>query len=345
MSPRKRPPTANVPESPDSSPRRTKRKAAKVPSYRTKKARATLEALRRDIEANDPLWRGTKTVDKLRNAIVAAQRELNAKLKEFFDGKRAATEFGARQARELAKNLTLAMRQIEALSDVAKADKKSLAMEAASGARADMLRQIDIVRGETVFSLGTTPINLQAAERVAKAGQLFSRFPASAETYSKWFVGQIQNELTLASVKNLTFHQASEQLYARIPGAFAQGQYWAERLVRTEMMDAYGAAHETYYQQLTKQEPGWLQRWDAARDNRTCPICSSLHNQIVDKANGGVFIAEWTATSKGKKGGKGGGRSQRRSLRTDRAPAHPNCRCSVWPWREEFAKYIDLKKE
>jgi len=319
---------------------RAKKKASKRPPARILRARSVMERLRADLAANDPLWLGNDTVDKLRVALVAAQKTLNKQVKDYFDGKSALSEFDAKQMRELSKRLRLAFKQIDGVGEIAAKDKRKLSLEATGAARGDLLRQVAIGRGDLVFDLNITPINLQSAEQMVRKGFVFDKFETSAARYSGWFRQRIESELILASVRNLTIQEAATQLYRRMPGAFQDGQYWAERLVRNEMMNSYGLAHQAYYKQLAQQEPGWKLRWDSARDNRTCPICRSLHDQVVDVANGGEFVAEWTQRKRGK--GKAAGTSVGKRLTTKRAPAHVQCRCSVWPWRDGFDEYMKL---
>ncbi len=318
-------------------------KAPKTPPPKrpasTSSAKIVLRELQKDIAANDPLWIGADTVSRLRNAIEIAQIEMQAKLEGYFTGKNHLSDFDMRRMRDLRRELADAMEQIGNLDRVARADKRTLRAEISSAARADMLRQYEIVRNATVFDFSATSVNLRAAEQIARKGILLTKFDEHAQNYSAWFKSRIEQELLLAQVKKMTIGETAQQLYRTIPGAFEDGYYWAERLVRNETMNAYGAAHMEYFQDLASQEKGWKLRWDSARDSRTCPICRSLDNQVVNAAEGEKFKAEWRTVTKGK-GGKGPKGATKR-LEVERPPAHIQCRCSAWPWRAEFTEYMD----
>lgn len=92
----------------------------------------------------------------------------------------------------------------------------------------------------------------------------------------------------------------------------------ASRLVRTENIYAANEVqqdgllddNETAAQDDTgDSEGGWLKRWDATFDSRTCGDCAALDGEVrapEDEFEPGVM----------------------------HPPLHPNCRCTIVPWRE-----------
>ncbi|MCG8423689.1 MAG: phage head morphogenesis protein [Proteobacteria bacterium] len=100
-----------------------------------------------------------------------------------------------------------------------------------------------------------------------------------------------------------------------VEGLFQRYRYWGERVARTEVMAAYNDRHHAALVEVDAQDPGYQQRWDAAADRRTCDVCGPLDGKTA--AMEGVF--------------PGGFR---------RPPAHPNCRCTLTPWRREWGTRV-----
>jgi SPP1 gp7 family putative phage head morphogenesis protein len=86
--------------------------------------------------------------------------------------------------------------------------------------------------------------------------------------------------------------------------------YWAERLARTELVNAYNYAAVEGIKQAHVLDDRISMRWDASLDMRVCPLCKSLHDKRVKP--GEDFPGGYA-----------------------HPPAHPQCRCSVVAWIEE----------
>lgn len=99
-------------------------------------------------------------------------------------------------------------------------------------------------------------------------------------------------------------------------GLFRRYRYWAHRVVRTEMANAYNHHHEQGVRDLNEQlgddEDEYLLRWDARNDGQ-CPICQALDQTAVrvgEQFAPGIY----------------------------RAPAHPQCLCRCGAWRKDWGK-------
>lgn len=160
---------------------------------------------------------------------------------------------------------------------------------------------------------------------------LMQRYPRSAARYAgnagKW----VQNQMAVGLVRNETVDQMTRRLlrggdvtYERAekngPGgigdAFGDRFYWrnrsdAERVVRTELVNAYGEVQNQALEEANRDDYGWLKRWDASNDRRTCPWCSELDGNTVRPEEG--FYGGF-----------------------DHPPAHPFCRCCIVAWRQEW---------
>jgi hypothetical protein len=103
----------------------------------------------------------------------------------------------------------------------------------------------------------------------------------------------------------------------------------AERIVRTEGINTYNALADSAIDDLEAEDAGWMKRWDASADRRTCPVCSGLDGaQVIP---GGGFAAP---------------PDEQGVVRTHRhPPAHPNCRCAVVAWRREWEKALPQREK
>jgi hypothetical protein len=71
-----------------------------------------------------------------------------------------------------------------------------------------------------------------------------------------------------------------------------------------------------------------MMRWDASYDRRRCPICASLDGTLIPTKRGEKFMAKWE-----------GAKGKNFSAKYQQPPAHPNCRCVLTPWREEWEEF------
>lgn len=109
--------------------------------------------------------------------------------------------------------------------------------------------------------------------------------------------------------------QAGALLEVIPEGLFARYEYWAERIVRTELAHAYTEQVADIRRELLDDFPDMVRRWDAAADMRTCPRCGEMHGALSDTRTdlfpGGVDV-----------------------------PLHPNCRCRAGLFRPEWARHM-----
>lgn len=101
-------------------------------------------------------------------------------------------------------------------------------------------------------------------------------------------------------------------------GLFNRYEYWAERLVRTELAYAHNEQLQDIANDLRANEdmPDLTRRWDASADGRLCPRCQDMHGVTADPRTD-VF--------------PGG---------IDNPPLHPNCRCRAGLWRPSWERFM-----
>jgi hypothetical protein len=103
---------------------------------------------------------------------------------------------------------------------------------------------------------------------------------------------------------------------ADIPeGLFVRNKYWAERLVRTELLKAYNGARQAGLESSATDHPGLKRKILAILDKRTAPDSLAVHGQIRGIKE--PFV-------------DGAGRSYLYP------PARPNDRETVIPWKDEW---------
>lgn len=183
----------------------------------------------------------------------------------------------------------------------------------------------------SVFGDSAQPIALDEAIIVSRGKKLlWKRFESSAGKYAGTVGARAQRELAVGMIRSETMDELTTRLSTRLPKVFRSNRWDAERLVRTETMNAYNVYHEEGIVEASKEDPQMSRRWDATYDFRRCPMCASIDGQVVKV--GEKFRAEWTTYSR-----RGGVRHH--AMDVDTSPAHPCCRCVVCAWRNSWASY------
>lgn len=185
-----------------------------------------------------------------------------------------------------------------------------------------------------IFEGSVQPIALDASLAINDANQtLIPRFKSSAARYTAEVRESITRELAVSRVRGETIHEASERLTRRIPLLRQSARHWADRLARTETMNAYATYHMNGIAQLAKGDSEVMARWDATLDRRACPQCGSLDGKII--AVGGKWEASWSVTL-------ASGELRHFSSVHKQPPAHPNCRCVPTPWKLAWGDYPEV---
>lgn len=164
---------------------------------------------------------------------------------------------------------------------------------------------MEVQKFSSIFEHSVRPIAIEAATIIADGKRvLWKRFDNSAARYTGAIGEDIRRQLAVGLVRGETIDQITSRLakhggpkglvYTRgragSPGAraemiseglFKKYRYYAERLARTEIVNAYNQTALDGMADLNDDDPGYFKRWDAAIDGRLCPDCGSLDDQIV----------------------------------------------------------------
>lgn len=205
----------------------------------------------------------------------------------------------------------------------------------------------EVTQWSSLFEGTIRPVALEATAVLAEGKKaVWKRFYNSAERYAGQVGQDIQKQLAIGVVRGETVDQLTNRLVKLggpkgwvftqgslgspkhkaeliAEGLFRRYRHYAERLVVTEVVNAYNSFAMDGMDELEKEDPGYFRRWDAALDRRTCEFCAKYDDLVVPldkKFPGGL----------------------------DHPPLHPRCRCAVVVWRKEWneANYKDdLLKE
>jgi hypothetical protein len=195
----------------------------------------------------------------------------------------------------------------------------------------------EITRLSAIFGNGMPTLpNIKTAAVLAQGDKLLWR---RHESSAKRYAGQVGDDIKHLLAVGVAKHESIEQLVARLrklgpgprvaggdPGAdaariaegmFARHRWWADRLVRTEVMHSYAIIHDIATEHANENrpdgEPEYVRRWDASMDSRVCPICAGLDGKTAPV--GGMFPGGY-----------------------DSPPAHSCCRCISLAWNPDWGE-------
>jgi SPP1 gp7 family putative phage head morphogenesis protein len=297
-----------------------------------KPSAATLVA--REKEVKGLLLQINEEVDKLpiaslrrlAPALRVARAELERDLTAWLSKLDGRERFTAQHLRVALLQVREAVKAIEKVSPEMKSALRAGASRAAVLANTHLQREAAFFSVRFGDSLQSIPI-LEAGKVIDKT--LLDGFDASRARWTKNARAEIRKRLAISLVKRETVEQMQRRLVGRhakyLSPLATQEQkarvvsrvLWskvesdARRIVRTEVINAYNSTKLDMIDELNETDPGWGKRWDAALDARTCPACRALDHMVVkadEKFPGNVAAP----------------------------PLHPNCRCAVIAWRNEW---------
>lgn len=135
----------------------------------------------------------------------------------------------------------------------------------------------------------------------------------SVAAYGEHLIGELHRRLGLHLVQRSSWTAMSGDIARHVTGS----QWRAERIVRTELVNALNLGHQSTLETVAAEAlPDLRRQWDAHLDERTSGICRDLNGQVVGvrepfKHDGREF---------------------------PHPPGHPNCRSRVVPWRAAWTQ-------
>lgn len=276
----------------------------------------------------------TATIPLIREVLVEAERELTEALANW-------TVLGKGDARFTPQVYRNALVQIRGTLSSIQGNLKTEVNSAlqyggvlgAKLATRHLINQVQHFSG--MFEGTIRPIALNASTVLAEGkGLVFKKFANSAKRYAGQVGEDIRKQLAIGVVRGENIDQLTTRL-ARLggpkgwvytagsaasprakaefisEGLFRRYTHFAERLAVTETVNAYNSFAMEGIKELNDEDPGYLKRWNAAIDGRTCGACREYDGQTV-KLNQSF---------------KGG---------VKQPTLHPRCRCALCTWRKEW---------
>jgi hypothetical protein len=191
--------------------------------------------------------------------------------------------------------------------------------------------------GSAQYEGAIRPLRVDVAAILADEDQLLlTKMRAKGARYSADVVGDINNRLALSVLRGETVDQMTSRLLQstglvrafkeRGPAAVGEGiagqwgrkyKWWAESIARTELVNAYAESQVRALREANGEDPGWVLRWDAANDWRTCWLCRSLDKSTAEPDQSFRAVGRFGARP--------------------HPPLHSCCRCGVFPWRRSWS--------
>lgn len=265
--------------------------------------------------------------------LAQAENELTKDLAVWLGGRNGGERFTAHQMRVALHQIRSSLHMIEkrlpgSMTKVLSEAGKRVGKRAIGDLR------LEVASLAATFGHSVRPIQFTDAAILAEGSkQLIPRYRNSANRYAGGIAADIRNQLAVGVARGETFDQLTSRLVrmggprgivalagsvgdpgARVEhiaeGLFARYRSWAERVVRTEVSNAYNAHHLLALEAADADDPGYQKKWDARRD-LACPVCSALDGMAV--ALDALFPRQLA-----------------------HPPAHPNCMCTLVPHRPEW---------
>ena len=256
-------------------------------------------------------------------------RDKTAKaLQSFLRGEHVGSEYSMHKHRALIVQLDDVIQTAE--RELPLATLTDLRTESFGAAKVGVKKLERMVReGERKFTGAVGSLNIPVAKVLTNVKRtMMGRFEHKASKYAGDVGRRIRNELAVGVIRGESVGEMTKRImgagkYARtakrgvtaVADAMAdttifKAKHEAERLVRTEIVNAYTESQIESLYEVEEDDPGFQKLWDAAMD-RVCHICRELDEQVVD------------LNMNFRMGYQG-------------PPAHPNCRCAIVPWRREW---------
>lgn len=162
-------------------------------------------------------------------------------------------------------------------------------------------------------------IPLAEAAHIRNRQLLLTRYKKYGGKWAKDAVQDIRHQISVGMLKGESMEKIAKRLTGnplvnnpedRVAAGLMKRQLSrAERIVRTEVVNAYNIEKKASIVALNKRDPGYLERWVAVIDGRVCGWCRDMDGKTVPA---GQHFPDGDP------------------------PLHPCCRCGVVAWRKEW---------
>jgi len=155
-------------------------------------------------------------------------------------------------------------------------------------------------------------------------GLLANQMQTSVEKYGLDLLNKVRGRLIQGTLAGDSPRDMARDIANPRGGPFGQvAQSDADRLVRTELSSAYGAAHLGAMRQANDKLDGTLKKTWVHVGSYPCAICNALNGTTRE------MDGSWTY------------KSGRKSYTVSNSPAHPNCVCKTIATKASWRKKLD----
>lgn len=187
----------------------------------------------------------------------------------------------------------------------------------------------------STFDAEPLVVSLDASKVLADPHQklLAEQFQSSVERYGDDLLNGVRRELFFGIRTGTPFNNVVRAIGSENGPLGEIGEANAERLVRTEVSQAYNAAHVAGFKRAKREIPDLAETWIHIGSYKDCPICLQLHGTKRPA------VGYWTVTQ---------GSKTRKIIHP---PAHPHCVCRLvamrpeWKHGMEEAGYLSTQEE
>lgn len=296
---------------------------------RGERRRAIHQVLQEVVDALDDVER--PVLARMLIPLEQAQREVERDLMFWLRRQDGDARFTTQRYRSALTQIRAGLDHIKGLAPVVAEALDDAGAIVAAMAPEHVERQI-VRLGQLFEPNAVQPVSIDAGIVIARGDEiLIDRFATSARRYAGEARDKIVNELVVSRVRGESIFEMTDRLQRQLPSVFQANRSSAERLARTEVMNAYNVYHVEALREAQEDDPEMVARWDSSFDTRRCEICRSLDGQTANVVKGETFVAVWTRHT------RKGARTSR--LVVKRPPAHPWCRCVLIPWRKHWPDY------
>lgn len=274
------------------------------------------------------LRRHGREVQSLQSEHAAEFLRLARQLKERLAGRIAALGTGMR--RDSLDVWTLRRIEAETRVEIAALSEQARGLYDRASAEATELAiehlQDEIGRLTRALDGKAAQVSLDAAKTLAEPerGLLANSFDTSVQRYGLDALNAVRRELFIGLRAGDSTRDIASRVAATQGPVAAATTGNAERLVRTELNNAYGMAQWRALEVAQKRDPLLLKMWHHA-GSYPCPTCVPLHGTVRP------LKATWMI------------RQGKRTRSVEHPPAHPNCTCRLLPMKSKWSKQIDQR--
>lgn len=258
-------------------------------------------------------------------------REKAAKaLRGFLKGEQVSSEYTMHKHRALIVQLDDVIKTAE--RELPAATLADLKRESFGAAKVGVKKLESMVReGEKKFTGAVSSLNIPVAKVLTNVKRtMMGRYEHKSQKYAGDVGRRVRNELAIGVLRGESVGEMTKRLmggatrYAQVAkrgvtavadematNVIFKAKHEAERLVRTEIVNAYTESQIESLYEAEDDDPGYQKMWDAASDKRVCDACYALNGNVVD-------------LNQNFRGGIQG------------PPLHPNDRCCIVPWHREW---------